>query len=355
MAQSVLLATQLKQDFIGVPASQNVWLAGMAEGLLELGYSVHIPWAPRFIGGPLESELELVKTRFHELYGVRNENLEFFDAHELAGPSVPRRFDVVWARDAKLLNKSASDSQMRVAEYHGGAQEKDIPELTSSQSIPLVTVTETWAQQFGASAIAEPGALKVFYLESKTCSGRTNKHRGIYAGGLDPDRIDGVGVRSLRQILSHGSEIDVVGGNLGVEVDILRWRLGKHRTNARFFGYVPPAVAARLMHSSDFSISLKSEKSSLSAPLKLIAFAAAKLPMVVSPAFSRPDFSGKEARALRTHSFVPGANPQAAKTVRQALAEGASDIQHNFKIALDNTYARRIEKTQLLDLIPRGQ
>ena len=352
MARTVLLSTQLGQDFLHTPASQNVWLAGMAEGLCELGLSVRIPWV---LVGPESRALEelgLVKYRFKELYGVGHQNLEFVDSRELEGPSLPKRFDVVWARDPALLSKKVSSEQVKVAEFHGGSREVKIPEIASEQSIPLITVTESWAERFGAHSVAEPGALRVFFKPASVGQQfQTPESRGVYVGGLDPDRIDGVGVQALRHLISAGASLDIIGGNLGVEVDIIRWRLGRRRSAARFFGYLPPRLSARIMHQSNFAIALKSERSAPSAPIKLIAFAAARLPLVVSPAFFKVDYSGPIARTLRAHSFRSGFNPDAAATLREALSNGSLDEEHNYQVALDNTFARRIEKTGLLGTV----
>lgn len=352
MAPAILLNTQVGQDFVKVPASQNVWLAGMAEGLCELGFSVHIPWSLRGPNSAANTELETVKQRFGELYGVTGDRIEIFDAREIAGQSLPRRFDALWSRDPELLSKSVSHNQVRIAEFHGGAKEVAIPEITREQSIPLVTVTRTWAERFGAQAVAEPGALRVFFdSRQERLASRLPGISGIYAGGLDPDRIDGVGVLSLRQLVAQGVSLEVVGGNLSVEVDILRWLMGRSREKVKFYGYVAPALAARLMHQSDFAVALKSERSAPSAPIKLIAFAAAKLPLLVSPAFFRPDYSGATARTLKAHPFKHGLRTRAGAALHDALSARVADTAHNFEIALDNTFARRIEKTGLAKLL----
>lgn len=350
MARSILLATQIGQDFIHTPASQNVWLAGMAEGFGELGFRVHIPWRVKGPEADQEGELARVKQRFAELYGVGGARLEFVDARELDGPRLPRRFDILWARDPELLSKSSHRGQYKVGEFHGGVREKSLPDLASNSGFPLVTVTENWAKRFGASAIAEPGALRVFYQPSRgKHSSSESKLTGVYAGGLDPDRIDGQGVSALRQLLGSGARLQMMGGNLGVEVDHLQWRLGKRGRGTRFYGYVAPAVSAKIMHLSDFSVALKAERSAPSAPIKLIAFAAAKLPIVASPTFLQPDFSGAVARTLRINFFSTGANPRAGAALQSAMANSHSDTAHNYQVALDNTFARRIEKTGLIE------
>jgi len=293
-----------------------------------------------------------VKFRFKERYGVEHDRLEFFDAREVLGPSLPRRFDAVWARDATLLSLRSHSGQVKVAEFHGGAKERAIPEIAREGAIPLVTVTKSWAENFGAHSIAEPGALRIFFnSHSEELAPRTDGIVGVYAGGLDPDRIDGVGVLALRQLIAEGVSLDLIGGNLGVEVDVLRWRLGRARKGVRFFGYVPPALAARVIHQADFAVALKAERSALSAPIKLIAFAAARLPLLVSPSFSKPDYSGATARSLKTRVFRGGLNPQAGVVLREALSGRLSDTEHNYEIALDNTFARRIEKTGLTHLL----
>ncbi len=352
MAPAILLNTQVGQDFVGVPASQNVWLAGMAEGFLELGFSVHIPWSLRGTCPTANLELEYLQRRFLELYGVTGDRIEFFDAREVSGPSLPRRFDALWSRDPGLLSKRVSSSQVRIAEFHGGAKEVAIPEITRKEGVPLVTVTETWAERFGAQAVAEPGALRVFFnsRQERLASG-SDGIAGIYAGGLDPDRIDGVGVLSLRQLVSERVSLEVLGGNLSVEVDVLRWLMGTRRKRVKFYGYVAPALAARLMHQADFAVALKSERSAPSAPIKLIAFAAAKLPLLVSPSFFRPDYSGEVARTLKAHAFAHGLNPRAGAALEKALSAQVADTAHNYEIALDNTFARRIEKTGLTKLL----
>lgn len=351
MAASVLLVTQVGQDFVNVPASQNIWLAGMAEGLSDLGMSVHIPWKLSEANSRPDLELSQVAKRFTELYGVGGPALSFFDSRELNGPSLPSRFDAVWTRDPNLLSKRVSESQVIIAEYHGGSKERMIPELSHDVGAPLVTVTKGWAQQFNARCVAEPGALKVFFNELRPAktSGRDHYH-GVYAGGLDPDRIDGVGILALRQLLQASSAIHVIGGNLGVEIDILRWRLRRYGRRAKFYGYLPPTITARLLHSSDFAVALKAEHSAPSAPIKLISFAAARLPILVSRAFSKPDYSGETARKLRVTKFKAGVNPGAAESLQRALTTAPSDISHNFRMALDNTYSKRIEKTGLLGL-----
>ena len=349
MARTVLLSTQIGQDFIHTPASQNVWLAGMAEGMCELGLSVQIPWVIQGPESQSREELARIKQLFWALYGVGHENVEFVDSRELEGTSLPHRFDVMWTRDPALLSKRIFSHQVKVAEYHGGSRELMIPQVAAEQSIPLVTVTKSWAKRFGAHSVAEPGALRVFFrppsdeqqLQAQQC-------RGVYVGGLDPDRIDGVGVKALRQLISAGAELDVIGGNLEVEVDLLRWRLGRKRKGARFFGYLPPTLSARIMHQSNFAIALKSERSAPSAPIKLIAFAAASLPLVVSSSFLKADYSGPIARTLRAHPFRSGFSPDAAATLRKALSNGNHDVEQNYQIALDNTFSRRIEKTGLL-------
>lgn len=350
MATAVLLVTQTGQDFVNVPASQNVWLAGMAEGFSELGLSVHIPWELRDTDSSPEEELSRVSRRFSELYGVAGPEIEFFDSRELHGPSLPRRFDVLWARDSDLLLKSGTPSQVKIAEFHGGARETLIPERAREVGAPLVTVTNSWSQRFGAHCVSEPGALRVFFKEDDTQRHVAEKAHGVYAGGLDPDRIDGIGVRTLRELLRYSPLLHVIGGNLSVEVDILRWRLGRKRHRAKFYGYLPPAITARLLHSADFAVALKAEDSAPSAPIKLISFAAAKLPLLVSPAFSKPDYSGSTARTLKVHNFNAGVSPQARDTLRRALASASTDVPHNYQIASDNTYAKRIEKTGLLQL-----
>lgn len=352
MAAAILLNTQVGQNFVGVPASQNVWLAGMAEGFCELGFSVHIPWSLTGPDSTAHAELDHVKRRFGELYGVSGDNLEFFDAREVSGPSLPRRFDALWSRDAGLLSRRVSTSQVRVAEFHGGAKEATIPGIADREGIPLVTVTETWARRFEAHATAEPGALRVFFNgQPEKRESRTDGVVGIYAGGLDPDRIDGVGVLSLRQLVAQGVRLDVVGGNLKVEVDILRWLMGKRREDVKFYGYVPPALAAKMMHQSDFAVALKSERSAPSAPIKLITLAAARLPLLVSKSFFRPDYSGVTARSLKVKTLRSGVNTRAGIALDEALSERLVDTAHNYEIALDNTFARRIEKTGLTTLL----
>lgn len=352
MVTRVLLSTQVGQDFLRTPASQNVWLAGMAEGLAELGFSVSIPIEVSSSGDNGNHLYESTARRFLELYGVGGANLEFFDSRELATSRLPKRFDVLWTRDPALLAKKVDHTQTRIAEYHGGSREASIPELAASQSVPLITVTESWLAQYGASALAEPGALKVFF-KSQTSPMRSGSQEanGLYVGGLDPDRIDGVGIRALSQILRSGSRIDVVGGNLNIEVAMVRFRLARWQARMRFFGYLPPTISAQLMHSAGFAVALKAENSAPSAPIKLIAFAAAGLPIVGSRAFLRRNFSGVEARQLQMSLFAEGANPRAHYAVEAALDIGAEAVAHNYQIALDNTFRRRIEKTGLLRLI----
>jgi hypothetical protein len=352
MVSRILLATQITHDFVYTPASQNVWLAGMAEGLAELGFEVCIPFPAR---NQDSVELSRARRRFIQDFGLDevSESISFVDGHDLLTHRDLTEWDLVWGRDPELLRRCIASGVPTISEFHGGARERGIGELATSHGLPLVTVAAIWHRTFPGSVLADPGALKIFFSSRPVVNSvaRIEGLSGVYAGGLDPDRIDGIGVRALHQMMNGGVSLGFLGGNLALEARYLKHRLHGRPGQISVYGYQPPYIATKLFGRSDFAIALKAAGSSPSAPLKLIAYAAARLPIVASSAFREENLSGLQGRALKVSYLGEGLNPLGGKALETALENSDSWTEENLQIARDNTWRRRIEKTGLLERI----